>query len=287
MAADALPAALPVEPVSAADRRVIEERQLGHRASNVLAVGTRCRHGFPQAFVWDALKRPAAYDGNAASRGGAKQRAKERAAAGEHNRKIALDSGLFRLSCPLLVKAADEWEAEGAVVNLNAEVSRSPPLAAALDGVNRDHANARRVLLGPRLAELMAESPPLDPSRAAMIDRVMASGVAGQTPTKPDVKCVHAQLAHRLCVGGADRAAAADGAPLGDHLLETLRQRGVSVDGDTGCANQCSLAKPADDARDAGFWYTPAKNRWKLRTRQMRRKALANAPDAAKRGPSD
>ena len=119
---------------------------------NVLAVGTRCRHGFPQAFVWDALKRPAAYDGNAASRGGAKQRAKERAAAGEHNRKIALDSGLFRLSCPLLVKAADEWEAEGAVVNLNAEVSRSPPLAAALDGVNRDHANARRVLLGPRLA---------------------------------------------------------------------------------------------------------------------------------------
>ena len=133
----------------------------------------------------------------------------------------------------------------------------------------------------------MAESPPLDPSRAAMIDRVMASGVAGQTPTKPDVKCVHAQLAHRLCVGGADRAAAADGAPLGDHLLETLRQRGVSVDGDAGCANQCSLATPADDARDAGFWYTPAKNRWKLRTRQMRRKALANAPDAAKRGPSD
>ena len=61
----------------------------------------------------------------------------------------------------------------------------------------------------------------------------------------------------------------------------------MSVDGDAGCANQCSLAKPADDARDAGFWYTPTKNRWKLRTRQMRRKALANAPDAAKRGPSD
>ena len=38
---------------------------------------------------------------------------------------------------------------------------------------------------------------------------------------------------------------------------------------------------------EAAIWYTPAKNRWKLRTRQMRRKALANAPDAAKRGPSD
>ena len=151
-------AALAVEPVSAADRRVIEERQLGYRASNVLAVGTRCRHGFPQAFVWDALKRPAAYDGNAASRGGGQAARQGARGGGASTTGRSRSTRLFRLSCPLLVKAADEWEAEGAVVNLNAEVSRSPPLAAALDGVNRDHANARRVL-GPRLAALMAGEP--------------------------------------------------------------------------------------------------------------------------------
>ena len=56
--------------------------------------------------------------------------------------------------------------------------------------------------------------------------------------------------------------------------------------GDAACCAQCDPALPEAEAR-ATWWYEPVKNRWKLRTRQMRRKALANAPDAAKRGPSD
>lgn len=42
-----------------------------------------CKHGFPQAFVF-------------------------------HPSKTTFNSGLFRLTCPLLVKAVDEYEAQGA-----------------------------------------------------------------------------------------------------------------------------------------------------------------------------
>jgi hypothetical protein len=45
----------------------------------------RCQHGFPQAFVF-------------------------------HPSKTTFNSGLFRLSCPLLVKAVDEYEAQGGCV---------------------------------------------------------------------------------------------------------------------------------------------------------------------------
>ena len=92
---------LGLEPPSEDDIRVIEERQLGHKMSNIIGVGMRCKHGYPQAFAFDPVRRaPWAY--------------------GE--RKSKIESGLFRLSCPLLVKAVDEWEAEGAVKKINEEV---------------------------------------------------------------------------------------------------------------------------------------------------------------------
>ena len=59
---------------TAADRRVIEERQLEHEV-NLLAVGRRCKHGCPQAFAYDSLLRPGAMIGQ---KGGHKARAKPR-----------------------------------------------------------------------------------------------------------------------------------------------------------------------------------------------------------------
>ena len=54
------------------DRRVIEERQLEHQV-NLLAVGTRCKHGCPQAFAYDSLSRPGAMV--VQQKGGSKARA--------------------------------------------------------------------------------------------------------------------------------------------------------------------------------------------------------------------
>ena len=119
---------------TAADRRVIEERQLEHEV-NLLAVGRRCKHGCPQAFAYDSLSRPGAMIGQ---KGGHKARAKPRS--------VPLESHMFRLSCPLLVKAIDEWEREGAVHELNERVASdaSGELAAALDHAHRGHSAARR-----------------------------------------------------------------------------------------------------------------------------------------------
>lgn len=60
----------------------IEERQLCHQITSAGGPHKPCSHGFPQAFVFHPSKR-------------------------------VLNSGLFRLSCPLLVKAVDEYEAAG------------------------------------------------------------------------------------------------------------------------------------------------------------------------------
>ena len=41
---------LKLDELSDDDRRTIEERQLGHKSSNMLGCGARCKHGYPQAF---------------------------------------------------------------------------------------------------------------------------------------------------------------------------------------------------------------------------------------------
>lgn len=72
------------------DMRCIQERQLRHPAGTV-AVSSPCRHGFPQAFAFDPVGHK-------------------------------LSSGLFRLSCPLLVQAIDELEDEGGIEDVNARL---------------------------------------------------------------------------------------------------------------------------------------------------------------------
>ena len=200
------------------DRRVIEERQLEHQV-NLLAVGTRCKHGCPQAFAYDSLSRPGAMVGQ---KGGRKARAKPRS--------IPLESHMFRLSCPLLVKAIDEWEREGAVHELNERVASdaSGGLATALDDAHRGHSAARRGLFGARLAVRLEEAPPTASDLKA-VEHILTSGIAGQSPGKSDVKCLHAQAADYLCRGGDNR--------IGAMVLEGLEARGVDPTGDhAGCS---------------------------------------------------
>ena len=80
-----------LRPPSASELDVISNRQLLHPVNAVgVASRTRCMHGHPQAFV----SAPVSEMGN-------------------------FSSGIFRLTCPWLVKAVDEWEAEGAVREMN------------------------------------------------------------------------------------------------------------------------------------------------------------------------
>jgi hypothetical protein len=69
-------------PATAKDLACIEGRQLLHPITCAGGPRQLCSHSFPQAFVF-------------------------------HPSKTTFNSGIFRLCCPLLVKAVDEYEAQG------------------------------------------------------------------------------------------------------------------------------------------------------------------------------
>ena len=76
-------AALSLEPPTSEDLRVIDERHLDHGIEQgVIGVGCRCKHGVPQAFAWDPFRQHSKRAGNRAA-------------------TQPLQSGLFRLSCPM------------------------------------------------------------------------------------------------------------------------------------------------------------------------------------------
>jgi hypothetical protein len=80
----------------------------------------------------------------------------------------------------------------------------------------------------------------------------------------------HAQLADYLCRSGDNG--------VGALIVDRLEKRGVSVDGDDFCRNQCDLCTPVAEAMQ-GWWYEPSKNKWKLRKRFRNRQAT-DAPMA-------
>ena len=281
---------LRLEPPDERDMRVLEERQLGHKMSNVIGCGARCKHGFAQAFAYDPIGR-APWLVNGA----------------ELPRKTKLESGLFRLSCPLLVKAIDDWEREGAVEAINAEVraSADASASAAADGegsararlaalrarriaggddgaaaanlaqllreAHTEHAQARRELIGEKLPRVLEEAAAAGEEQRHIADMVLDSGIAGQTRAKMDIKCVHAQLADHLCRSESNGVAA--------YLVKRLEERGEEVRGNDECFMQCDLAVPEDVAR-ARWWYEPQKNKWKLRKRLRKRKERQQAAAA-------
>ncbi|CAN0211412.1 unnamed protein product, partial [Ectocarpus sp. 8 AP-2014] len=94
-------------PATEGDLHCIEERQLRHKAgasSRSMGVSPNpCRHGFPQAFAFDPC-----------------------------GHKVS--SGLFRLSCPLLVQAIDLLEDEGGIEDVNARLASEEGLREVRDG---------------------------------------------------------------------------------------------------------------------------------------------------------
>ncbi len=124
----------------------------------------RCQHGFPQAFVF-------------------------------HPSKTAFNSGLFRLTCPLLVKAVDEYEAQGGLAEFNHLMSQDPAMQREFRRVNARHSVIRRQLAEPEQLE-----PYIAKLGPQVVEQILASGIAGVSPEKTeDLKCLHAHLADWLC----------------------------------------------------------------------------------------
>jgi hypothetical protein len=211
-------------------------RQTGQINPSKAAIGVPahclCQHGFPQAFALDPLH------------------------AGRMN------SGLVKLTCPLLVKAVDALEDEGLMETLlilqdNRVGDDKSLLLQDRKVAHRLHAQVRTKLL---------HSTELDTIRQRLGDKgtqaFLEAGVAGSSPDSSDIKCLHAWLAHHLFISPPPTK-------IGSLILNELETRAVNVTGTPQCRGYC-------DPTCSSALANPPKprNKQRLRTRKetVRRK---------------
>lgn len=203
-----------------------------------------------------------------------------------------LSSGLFRLSCPLLVQAIDDWEATGGVREMsdwlrqNDTQTDGPSSEYELNWKQKAYWEAndmqRRIredLIGNEGNELLAQK--LGEYNAK---KFMESGIAGIPPEQTfDVKCIHAHVADHLCRVSStstseqsplDTVLNGEGNIIGQRALRLLYEKGVRILGNEECWQQCSGSE--------GWRYVARKNRSGLKNTRMRRKELKDASELDK-----
>lgn len=210
---------------SNADLECISNRQVFSDTEGVFAVNNdHCKYGFPQAFI----RYPVG---------------------------TRISSGMLRLSCPLLVKGIDEYEADGGIEHFNAMLAKNESLRENFNRVNYAWRDIKILTTTPeqrrRIVTLFGEDG---------AENILNSGIIGVTQHKlDDVKCLHAHTADYLLRG--DNL-------IGMLVLEKLRDREVEVRGCAQCSDQCGGKISKEEAK---FWYVPAKNKLKLQARRERR----------------
>ena len=232
---------------TAQNLQTIQERQVFHKLqpSQVFCVSSPCKHGFPQAFGFHPT----------------------------NGKKLV--SGLFRLSCPLLVQQIDEWENRGGVReatdwlrNDDSGVKRK-----GYEKANEIQKQIRSELVGGRVGDDYDKLV----SRMGEYNagKFLESGVAGIPPSQTfNVKCLHAHVADHLCRSSLSNSTSSTvgGNVIGEYALSILQnQRGVPIFGNEVCWQQCSC----DHEQQPFDWsYVPKKNRQGLRSTRQRRKEL-------------
>jgi hypothetical protein len=223
-------------------------RQTGQIAPAKAAIGVpsscACRHGFPQAFAMDPI----------------------------HSGRI--NSGLLKLTCPLLVRAVDSLEDEGMISLFNQRLEENNNnsnnyIQQATDEAHAVHAASRQELLNGR---------DVDAVRVKLGERgttaFLEAGVAGASAGSTDVKCLHAWLADSLFRGET---------PMGKAVTKELVDRGVDLTGILTCNVAC-------DPRSGTTPEPPVpRNKQRLKTgktiaRRKRRKTEEDLDDTAPSG---
>lgn len=188
-----------------------ESHQLGRQ---VVGAGKRCRHGWPQAIVYDPLYRETA---------------------GKSYRL----GDTTRLTCPLLVTAIDKYEKTGAMERYNERLGVGEEWDGELARINEAHRLLRLELIGNRSEELAEVRKLLGESAFAI---AMRSGLASLRPeARPDVKCFHAQVADELVRDGTNRIA--------QQVLRDIEDQGVPINGSEECCDNCDVGVPLEFAR--------------------------------------
>eukprot|EP00978_Attheya_sp_CCMP212_P023577 scaffold72587_cov48-Attheya_sp.AAC.1 len=241
-------------------------RQTGQVNPSKAAIGVpaacQCRHGFPQAFALDPLPNPQNKNGGT-------------------THTARLNSGLLKLTCPLLVRAVDQLEDEKFIPTWNEQQLQ---LGSSQTSNHNDnewqlhcqtaharHATVRQELLSGNDQKAIVEEK-LGP-RGAMA--FYQSGVAGTSlgSHTTDLKCLHAWLADSLFFDGEDNGVG----PIGTAIRQEFHDRGIDPTGTLTCAALCNpnSLTTADPPKP--------RNKQRLRTsketlRRKRRKHEQNDP---------
>jgi hypothetical protein len=174
-------------------------RQTGQISPAKAAIGVpsscACRHGFPQAFAMDPI----------------------------HSGRV--NSGLLKLTCPLLVRAVDSLEDEGMISVFNERLKANNSFQEATDDAHTVHAASRKELLNDE--EVDAVRLKLGECGTTAF---LEAGVAGASAGSTDVKCLHAWLADSLFRGET---------PMGKAVAKELVDRGVDMTGILTCNVAC------------------------------------------------
>ena len=159
-----------------------------------------CQHGFPQVFALDPLPPSG-----------------------------RMNSGLLKLTCPLLVRAVDELEDDGYIHRFNEQVAEDAGLQMSILEAHQEHASARIKMLDEQEIEDALKAKLGEQGSLAFLN----SGVAGaSSDSVRDVKCLHAWLGDYLFRGAA-------ASPIGDMVAQELSRKGISLVGDPTCHRFC------------------------------------------------
>lgn len=244
-------------------------------ANAILGKPARCQciHGYPQAFSLDPIP----------------------------NSRNRLNSGLLKLTCPVLVNCIDSLEDDGSIGEINELLQNGSKSAEVYsDFMNKTHtihSTARMKLISASAGESTA-----DFSHQLIEDKLgkmgaqyfFKAGVAGANPEaeKPDVKCLHAWMADYIFRNiPSDSSKTINSAnihtdmtqkhPIGEFIIDKLRERNVNTAGTENCHLVCSGTRSSCTSKSGQVVFVPTprnkQRKRSVRGNERRRRARHNA----------
>ena len=188
------------------DELVTMEKQTGQKSPCQAAIGVpvscKCGHGYPQAFTLNPMPSTG-----------------------------RINSGLVKLTCPMLVNAIDELEDDGYIKEISKKLEANSEWQEQVKQVHEKHAHTRKQLITDDKLNILQDKLG---ERASLA--FMESGVAASTIDSLDVKCLHAWYGDYLFTSPDKESKTS---PLGEIIGDLLRSRGIDLAGSENCSSFC------------------------------------------------
>ena len=227
----------------------------------------QCRHGFTQAYSLDPMPPT--------------QKFKRRKPIDR------LNSGLLKLTCPLLVSSVDILEDDGFMKDINRLLEKNSEgeenkWMECFDDAHKIHADARKELILGKETSDNTENDSIQILESKLGQRgakaFLDAGVAGANPSakNADIKCLHAWLAdylfRKVDPSEGNLIDTSTEHPIGDAIVKALNEQGVHVSGTDTCheiCSGCSRTSTADSNASISVQVPTPRNKQRRKRRQL------------------